>query len=115
VGLWTIPAGFMELGETTTAGVAREVWEEARARVEVESLIGIYEIPRISQVQMIYQARMTAAEFAPGEESLDVELFTWERIPWDDLAFPSVSWALDRFRTGGGPWFQTADEADSQR
>lgn len=104
-GLWTIPAGFMELGETTAQGAAREVWEEATSRVRVEEMIGIYEIPRISQVQMFYRAPMISSDFAAGEESLEVDLFKWEAIPWDQLAFPSVVWVLERYKEGGGPWF----------
>lgn len=104
-GLWTIPAGFMELGENTAEGAAREVWEEATARVRVEDLIGVYEIPRISQVQFFYRAPMTGSEFAAGDESLAVELFSWDAIPWGRLAFPSVTWVLERYRAGGGPWF----------
>lgn len=103
LGLWTIPAGFMELGETTSEGAAREVWEEAQARVVVEELIGIYEIPHISQVNVIYRAPMISPEFSPGPESEDVRLFAWGDIPWDALAFPSVRWSLERFRAGGGP------------
>ena len=102
VGYWTIPAGYLELGETGAAGAAREVWEEACARIEVGRLIGIYEIPHISQVYMIYQARLAAPEFAPGAESLDVELFAWDDIPWKELAFPSVTWALERSREAAG-------------
>ena len=90
LGLWTIPAGFMELGESTSEGAAREVWEEACAHVAIEGLVGVYEIPRISQVQMIYRAAMTGPGYAPGVESLDVNLFTWAEIPWNALAFPSV-------------------------
>ena len=105
-GLWTLPAGFMEVEESTQEGAAREVWEEATARVRVEDLIGIYEIPRISQVHFFYRAPMTSPEFAPGEESEAVELFHWEDIPWDRRAFPSIIWALERYRSGGGPWFK---------
>jgi ADP-ribose pyrophosphatase YjhB (NUDIX family) len=108
LGRWTIPAGFLEVGESTAQGAAREVWEEAKAKVTIETLVGIYEIPHISQVNIIYRALMTAAEFAPGEESQAVDLFAWDAIPWEDLAFPSVRWSLERFRAGGGPWFQTA-------
>jgi 8-oxo-dGTP pyrophosphatase MutT (NUDIX family) len=97
----------MELGETTAEGAVREVWEEATARVRVEDLIGIYEIPRISQVQFFYRAPMTGSGFAAGEESLAVDLFDWDDIPWDQLAFPSVTWVLQRYRAGGGPWFAT--------
>ncbi|TVR95920.1 MAG: NUDIX domain-containing protein [Rhodospirillales bacterium] len=102
LGHWTIPAGFMELDETTAEGAVREVWEEARARVTVQGLVGIYEIPRISQVQMIYLAAMVGPECAPGEESLEAALVPWSDIPWDDLAFPSVAWALRQVRDGGG-------------
>lgn len=108
-GFWTIPAGFLELSESTAEGAMREVWEEARATATVESLLGIYEIPRISQVQMIYRATMTSPDFAAGEESQAVDLFTWANIPWLDLAFPSVSWALRHYRRGGNePVFATA-------
>jgi ADP-ribose pyrophosphatase YjhB (NUDIX family) len=107
-GLWTIPAGFMELGESTSEGAVREVWEEACAHVVIEGLVGVYEIPRISQVQMIYRAAMSAPAYAPGVESLDVMLFAWEDIPWDTLAFPSVGWALEAFRAGGAPVFYMA-------
>jgi len=108
LGLWTIPAGFMELGETTAEGAAREVWEEAQARVRIQELIGIYEIPHINQVNIIYRAAMSAPEFAPGPESEAVELFAWEDIPWDSLAFPSVRWSLERYRADDGPGFYAA-------
>ena len=107
-GLWTIPAGFMELGETTSEGAAREVWEEAQARVVIEGSVGIYEIPHINQVHIIYRAPMTSPEFAAGVESEEVNLFAWEDIPWDRLAFPSVRWSLERFRAGGGPHVHAA-------
>lgn len=105
---WTIPAGFMELGESMAAGAAREVMEEACAHVEIGRLIGIYEIPRISQVHVFYRARLTAPHFAAGEESQEVLLFSWDDLPWDDLAFPSVVWALENARRGGGPFFTEA-------
>lgn len=103
LGLWTIPAGFMEVEETTAQGAAREVWEEARARVDIVGLVGIYEIPRISQVYIVHRARMTSPEFAPGPESLEVGLFDWSDIPWNKLAFPSITWALEEFRRGAPP------------
>ncbi|MGF1640881.1 MAG: NUDIX domain-containing protein [Rhodospirillales bacterium] len=109
-GRWTIPAGFLEIGETTAEGAAREVWEEAGARIRIQDLLGIYEIPSISQIQMIYRAPMTGPECAPGAESLEVEMLEWDAIPWNELAFPSVAWALERFQAGGGPWFQTAKQ-----
>ena len=108
LGHWTIPAGFMETGESISQGAVREIWEEACARVEIGDLLGVYEIPRISQIYMIYRARLTAPDFAPTHESSDVALFAWEDIPWDDLAFPSVTWALHQFREGTGPVVHTA-------
>lgn len=102
-GLWTYPAGFMELGESTAEGAAREVWEEAQARVVIESLLGIYEIPHINQVNVIYRAPMSGPECAAGVESEAVGLFEWDDIPWDHLAFPSVRWSLEQFRAGAAP------------
>ena len=110
LGYWTFPAGYMELDESTAEGAAREVWEEARAKVEMDGLIGIYDIPHISQVYVVYRARMTTPAVAPGPESQDVVLFAWPDIPWDDLAFSSVAWALRRFREDVGPTFARAPE-----
>ena len=97
-GYWTIPAGYIELNETVAEGAAREVLEEAGATIEIEGVIAVYSIPRISQVQVIHAARLTSPRLAPGPESLDARLVRWDRIPWDDLAFPSVRWALDHYR-----------------
>jgi ADP-ribose pyrophosphatase YjhB (NUDIX family) len=107
-GLWTIPAGYLELGETTAAGAAREVMEEAGARVTIGALLGLYEIAEISQVNVVYHAPMLSGAFAAGVESLDVRLFAWEDIPWRELAFPSVRWFLERFREGGAPRVRVA-------
>lgn len=96
-GHWTLPAGFLELHETTAAGAAREAWEEARAKIEIEALLAVYTVPRISQVQLMYRARLLTDEVSAGPESLDVGLFTFDEIPWDDLAFPSARWALRQF------------------
>jgi ADP-ribose pyrophosphatase YjhB (NUDIX family) len=93
-GFWTLPAGFLELNESASGGAEREAWEEAQARIEIEGLLAIYDIPRISQVQLIYRARLLDEAIAAGAESLEVGLFAWEDIPWNELAFPSVSWAL---------------------
>jgi ADP-ribose pyrophosphatase YjhB (NUDIX family) len=93
-GFWTLPAGFLELNESASGGAEREAWEEAQARIEIEGLLAIYDIPRISQVQLIYRARLIDETVAAGPESLEVGLFGWDEIPWGDLAFPSVSWAL---------------------
>jgi ADP-ribose pyrophosphatase YjhB (NUDIX family) len=101
-GWWTLPAGYMEERETTIEGARREAWEEARARIEIDALIGVYNIPRISQVQMIYRARLLSPDVSAGPESREVGLFEWDDIPWDHIAFPSVHWAL-------GHWQETRD------
>ncbi|MGH7788717.1 MAG: NUDIX domain-containing protein [Candidatus Binatia bacterium] len=97
-GYWTLPAGYMEVRETTMAGAQREAMEEACADIEIEALLAVYNVPRISQVQVIYLARLRNDQVAAGPESEAVGLFTWEEIPWDDLAFPSVRWALNHYR-----------------
>ncbi len=96
-GLWTIPAGFMELGETVQAAAARETMEEACAAVEIDHLFAVYNIPHVSQVYIIFQAHLEAPDFAPGAESLATELYLEDEIPWDELAFPVVRAALKRF------------------
>jgi ADP-ribose pyrophosphatase YjhB (NUDIX family) len=93
-GFWTLPAGYLELQETAAAGARREAWEEARARLEIDQLLAVYSIPRISQIQLIYRARLASPEVAAGPETLELDLFDWDAIPWDLLAFPSVHWAL---------------------
>ena len=98
LGYWTLPAGYLEVHETTMAGAVREAWEEACARIEIESLLAVYNVPRISQVQVIYRARLINDDVAAGPESEEVGLFRWEEIPWDDLAFPTVRWALHHYR-----------------
>jgi ADP-ribose pyrophosphatase YjhB (NUDIX family) len=113
-GFWTLPAGYMELHETPEQGAAREAWEEARAAIEIELLLGVYAIPRISQVQMIFRARLPRPDFSPGPESREVALFSWEEIPWDEIAFPSVHWALHHWRQSrdqqGFPPFTNPEE-----
>jgi ADP-ribose pyrophosphatase YjhB (NUDIX family) len=93
-GYWTLPAGYLELNESASAGAEREAWEEAHARIEIEGLLAIYDIPRISQVQLIYRARLLDEAISAGPESLEVRLFAWDEIPWPDLAFPTIRWAL---------------------
>jgi ADP-ribose pyrophosphatase YjhB (NUDIX family) len=93
-GFWTLPAGYLELNESAIDGARREAWEEARARIAIDALIAVYNIPRISQVQLIWRAVLDSPGFEPGPESLEVRLFGWDEIPWDELAFPSVRWAL---------------------
>jgi ADP-ribose pyrophosphatase YjhB (NUDIX family) len=93
-GHWTVPAGFMEERETTREGALREAWEEARCTVTIDALLGVYEVPRISQVHVMYRGVLAAPDFGAGPESLEVALFEYEAIPWDDLAFPTGVWAL---------------------
>ena len=97
-GYWTIPAGYMELAETTEEGARREAWEEARADLSLAGLLAVYNIARISQVQLIYLAHLRNPDVSAGPESAEVALVRWSDIPWDDLAFPSVKWALDHYR-----------------
>ena len=97
-GYWTIPAGYMELSETSEAGAMREVWEEAGAKVKVDALLAVFNNPSISQVYLIYRAEMLTGDFAAGLESLDVQLFAWEDIPWDEMAYPNVRWLLNYHR-----------------
>lgn len=96
-GHWTLPAGYLEQHETTMAGAEREAWEEARARISIDALLAVYTIPRLSQVQLIYRARLVSDDISAGPESLEVGLFDYADIPWDDLAFPSVHWALGHY------------------
>lgn len=93
-GLWTIPAGYLENGESVEEGARREAWEEARAQITLEGLIAVYSIKRIDQVQLLYKARLTSDEVAAGPESLEVMLVDWAQIPWPELAFPTVHWVL---------------------
>lgn len=100
-GFWTLPAGFMELGESVEEGARREAREEACAELEIETLLGLYSIPRIGQVQVFFRAKLLN-EPSPGPESLEVMLVAWDNIPWRELAFPSVRWALDHYRETEG-------------
>jgi ADP-ribose pyrophosphatase YjhB (NUDIX family) len=94
---WTLPAGFMENGETTLDGAARETWEEARARVTDMELYRIFDIPYISQVYMFYRCNVVDGEFGVGPESLESAFYTEAEIPWDEIAFPVVYKALKEF------------------
>jgi len=97
LGLWTLPAGFMEMGESAAEGAAREAMEEANAKVQIEDLYTVYSIPHISQVYMMFLARLVDPAVSPGVESLDVKLVTEAEIPWDDLAFTMVRRTLKHF------------------
>ena len=101
-GLWTLPAGFLELNETAEQGAIREAWEEARAQIALEGLMAVYDIVRISQVQLIYRARLLSPDVAAGPESVEVMLTDWGAIPWQEIAFPSVRWALQAWRESAG-------------
>ncbi|MBI1340753.1 NUDIX domain-containing protein [bacterium] len=100
-GYWTLPAGYMEEGESVEAAARREAREEACAELELEAMLAVYSITRISQVQIMFRARLISS-IAPGPESEEVGLFLWDDIPWTELAFPSVKWALDHYRASSG-------------
>ncbi len=97
-GYWTIPAGYLELHETPEDGARREAREEACADLRLDGLLAVYTVPRLSQVQLIYRAGLIHPHFAAGEESLEVALFDWDAIPRDEIAFPTVHWALEHER-----------------
>jgi ADP-ribose pyrophosphatase YjhB (NUDIX family) len=96
-GLWTLPAGFMENGETAAQGAAREALEEANAHVEVGELYTLFSVPHISQVHMMFRARLLDEDVSPGIESLEVKLVTVAEIPWDELAFTIVRRTLQAY------------------
>lgn len=96
-GFWTLPAGFMEKGETIEEGAARETWEEARARVHPGELITIIDVPHIGQVHMFYRVEMVSDKHEPGPESTHTGLYAEEDIPWDEIAFPTVQRTLQHF------------------
>ncbi len=96
-GLWTLPAGFMELGESMAEGAARETQEEAGADIEMGAFFSAISIPRVGQVHFFYLARLRSARFAPGSETLEARLFTEAEIPWDEIAFLTVRDTLRAF------------------
>ncbi|NRA31174.1 MAG: NUDIX hydrolase [Parvularculaceae bacterium] len=99
LGYWTLPAGYMELGETVEQGAKREAWEEAGAELELQQVLATYSVPRISQVQIMFRARLLNPDtIAPGPESQEIMRVSWEDIPWTELAFPTVYWALNHHR-----------------
>jgi ADP-ribose pyrophosphatase YjhB (NUDIX family) len=111
-GYWTLPAGFMEMEETTSEGAARETLEEAGARVEIQSLFTLLNVPHVHQVHLFYLARLLDIEVDPGEESLEVKLFEESEIPWDEIAFPTVGQTLRFFfadRAAGNFTLHTGD------
>jgi ADP-ribose pyrophosphatase YjhB (NUDIX family) len=102
-GFWTLPAGFLEIGETTEAGALRETDEEAGARVELQGLFGVMNVVKVAQVHLYYRARLLDTAFAPGAETIEARLFREDEIPWEQLAFRTVRetlrlWFADRRR-----------------
>jgi len=96
-GLWTLPAGFMENGETTVEAAMRETLEEANAQVDIGELYSMYNLPYINQVHLLFRARLLNLDFSPGVESLEVQLFSEQEIPWDTLAFRAVQFTLQHY------------------
>jgi ADP-ribose pyrophosphatase YjhB (NUDIX family) len=96
-GLWTVPAGYLEIGETLEQGAQRETVEEANARIEIGRLYAVYNIPHISQVYLLFRARLLDASVRPGAETLEVGLYTEAEIPWDRLAFATVRNTLQHY------------------
>ncbi|MEZ6063821.1 MAG: NUDIX hydrolase [Planctomycetaceae bacterium] len=108
-GFWSLPGGFLEIGETAEEGACREVREEAGADVRIRSLLATYSIPRIGQVHLVYLADLTGPAMQAGDESLDVGLFppAESQLPWDELAFPVNHWTLrDYLSLNGRPVLQ---------
>ena len=101
-GFWTLPAGYLELGESVEEGARREAWEEARARINIDRLLAVYSVPRISQVQLMFRATLESENIDAGPESAEVDLFDWDGVPWADIAFPTVGWALRQWRESRG-------------
>ena len=97
LGFWTLPAGFMELGETTAAAAARETLEEANARIELGDLYTMLSVPHTNQVHIFYRARLLDLDFGPGTESLEVALFREDEIPWGEIAFRTITVTLEHF------------------
>ena len=96
-GKWTLPAGFMELGESTLQGAARETDEEAGAQIEMEGLLTVMSVPRVGQVHLYYLARLLSDQFDPGHETIEARLFSQQEIPWDEIAFRTVRETLLRY------------------
>lgn len=96
-GFWTLPAGFMEENETLEEGALRETREEAHARVTIEQMYTTLSLPQISQVYVLFRAKLDDLNFSAGTESLDVKLFTEDEVPWDQIAFRTITVSLKHF------------------
>ena len=111
-GYWTLPAGFMENGETVAEGAMRETLEEAGAQVVLAEAFSMISVPRVNQVHVFYRARIVDPEFHPGAETLEVGLFDEGGIPWKDIAFRTVSLTIERWfgdRAKGSFGFHAAE------
>lgn len=106
-GLWTLPAGYMELDETSEEAAVREAIEEADADIEITGLLGVFNLPHVNQVQLIYKAKLLDDHIAAGDETSEVKLFSWNNIPWQELAFPTVEMALHY-------WHSTKNDDDNK-
>ena len=96
-GKWTLPAGFMELNETTAEGAARETDEEAGAQIAMGPLFSVLNVPRVGQVHLFYLAELQSDQFAPGYETIEARLFAEEEIPWEEIAFRTVRVTLEKY------------------
>lgn len=101
-GMWTLPAGFLELGETTAEGAVRETVEEAGARIELQGLYTVLNVVRVGQVHFFYRARLLDTQFDPGPETIEARLFHEHEIPWDEIAFRTVRETLKRYFSDRG-------------
>ncbi len=111
-GLWTLPAGFMELGETTEQGALRETVEEAGARIEMLDLFTLLNVVRVGQVHLFYRARLLDIDFAPGPETIEAQLFGEDEVPWSEIAFRTSKKTLELYfadRRAGAFSFHVAD------
>ncbi|GAB6068347.1 NUDIX hydrolase [Methylothermus subterraneus] len=97
LGLWTLPAGFMELGETLEQAAIRETWEEAGAKVAELKLYTVFSLPHVDQIHLFFRAKLLSDRFAPGPESLEAKLFATSEIPWQELAFSTIRRTLECF------------------
>ncbi len=97
VGLWTVPAGFLENGESLLQGAWRETKEETQADVDMKDILTIFNIPQINQIYVIYRADIEDNSFGPTSESLDVQLFSYDEVPWEELAFPFVPKTINHY------------------
>ena len=114
-GKWTLPAGFMEVNETLAEGAMRETLEEAGARITIEKLYASYSLPEISQVYVLFLAKLDDLNYSAGIESLEVKLFSEPEIPWQELAFATIGEALRRYFADRGQGIYAPHFADLRR